>query len=149
MTWTPHATVATIVEREGKILLVEELSHGKEVFNQPAGHIDEGENIIDAAVRETLEETGWKVEPTGLIGIYTYTAPQNQVTYYRFCFAAKAIEKQTDQLDKDIIAAHWLDLTEIKALGDKLRSPLVLKCILDAQNKPHQSLDMIYEHPRG
>lgn len=149
MIWTPHATVATIVEKDGKILLVEERSHGKEVFNQPAGHIDEGENIIDAAIRETLEETGWKVELTGLVGIYTYTAPQNQVTYYRFCFAAKAVEKLSDELDKDIIAAHWLDMDEIEGLSDRLRSPLVLKCIRDAKNKPHQALDIIYEHPRN
>lgn len=146
MTWTPHATVATIVEREGKLLIVEEQSHGERVFNQPAGHIEQDESIQDAALRETLEETGWKVKLTGFIGLYTYTAPQNGVCYYRFCFAAEAIEETSNQLDQDIIAAHWLDLEDIKALGKQLRSPLVLRCFEDYYNKPHLPLETIYEH---
>ncbi len=147
MIWTPHATVATIVQKDGKFLLVEEMSHGKHVYNQPAGHVDEGELIVDAAIRETLEETGWRVKPTAFIGFYTYTAPENGVTYYRFCFAAEAIEHVTDDLDKDIIAAHWLSLEEIKQIEHKLRSPLVMKCIEDGVHKPHLPLDIIYEHP--
>ncbi|KZY85705.1 NUDIX hydrolase, partial [Oleiphilus sp. HI0078] len=141
MTWTPHATVATLVERDGKLLLVEERSHGKTVFNQPAGHIEQGESIQEAAIRETLEETGWRVKLTGFIGLYTYTAPQNGVCYYRFCFAAEALEKESDKLDKDIIAAHWLSMDEIRALEDKLRSPLVLKCFDDYFQKDHLALD--------
>lgn len=148
MTWTPHATVATIVEREQHLLLVEELSHNRRVFNQPAGHIEEGESIFDAAVRETLEETGWLVELIGLVGIYTYTAPANGVTYYRFCFAAKAIQKQSDKLDADIIAAHWLDRNQLQAMpSGQLRSPLVLKCIEDYDARPMIPLAAIYQHP--
>ena len=146
MTWAPHATVATIVEQDGKLLLVEELSHNKQVFNQPAGHIEEGETIFEAAIRETLEETGWQVELKSSLGIYTYQAPQNGVTYYRFCFAAEAIERLTTKLDKDIIAAHWMARAEVAALGERLRSPLVSRCVEDYYTKPHLSLDTIYEH---
>ena len=149
MTWTPHATVATIVEKDGKLLMVEELSHNKPVFNQPAGHIEEGETIFDAALRETLEETGWEVELKHFLGVYTYTAPQNDVTYYRFCFSAKAIEQRTSTLDNDIIAAHWLTRKEINGLGERLRSPIVKKCIDDYDCKPHLSLDTIVEHLLG
>ncbi len=146
MTWAPHATVATIVERNGKLLLVEELSHNQQVFNQPAGHIEEGETIFEAAIRETLEETGWQVELKSFLGIYTYLAPQNGVTYYRFCFVAEAIEQLTTKLDKDIVAAHWMGRTEVTALGERLRSPLVSRCVEDYYTKPHLNLETIYEH---
>lgn len=135
MTWTPHATVAVIVEdRQGRFLLVEELSGGLVVFNQPAGHIEEDEAILDAVRRETLEETGWRVEPRHFLGLYTYKAPANGVTYYRFCYSATALEKVSDRLDDGIIAAHWLSLEDITGLGDRLRSPLVLRCIQDYRN---------------
>ena len=91
MEWLPHITVATIVEDNGKFLMVEELKGGRAVLNQPAGHLDPHETLTEAAVRETLEETGWDVEPTGVVGIYLYTAPSNGVTYQRVCFIAKAI----------------------------------------------------------
>lgn len=146
MIWTPHATVATIIERNNSLLLVEERSHGKKVFNQPAGHVDEGESIFDAAVRETLEETGWLVQLQNFIGAYIYTAPENHVTYYRFCFSAKAIRQETEQLDQDIIAAHWLSRGQIKQIEHQLRSPLVQKCIHDYDHRPHLPLNYIYEH---
>ena len=89
--WTPHVTVATVVEKDGRFLFVEEHSEGfvHTVFNQPAGHIECGETIIEAAIRETLEETGHHVEIDHLLGIYTYTPPMfPDRTYYRFCFLA-------------------------------------------------------------
>src|ERR1700756_5172493 len=86
MTWLPHITVATIVEDNGRFLMVEELKGGRAVLNQPAGHLDPNETLTEAAVRETLEETGWDVEATGIVGIYLYTAPSNGVTYQRGCF---------------------------------------------------------------
>jgi len=144
--WTPHATVACIVEQDDKYLLVEEVSHGAQVFNQPAGHVDEHESILDAAVRETLEETAWKVKLTSLVGLYVYTAPQNGVCYHRYCFMAQPLENTGASLDKDIIAAHWLSYEDIKQRQEQLRSPLVLKCIEDARNKPAIPLDFIYEH---
>jgi len=144
--WTPHATVACVVEQDGKYLMVEELSHGKRVFNQPAGHVDEGESILTAAVRETLEETAWQVELVGLIGLYVYTAPQNGVCYHRYCFLAKPISNTRQSLDTDILEAHWLSFEEIQNESENLRSPLVLKCLEDARNKPLTPLDFIYEH---
>lgn len=149
MIWTPHATVATVVEQNGKLLMVEEHCHGKQVFNQPAGHIDENESIFDAAIRETEEETGWQVELLHMIGVYTYLAPENGVTYFRFCFAAKPIKKVSEQLDKGIIAAHWLSASELKELEPKMRSPLVLKCIDDYFNRSPVPLDHIYEHAQN
>lgn len=146
MTWTPHATVAVIVEDDdGRFLLVEEISSGLVVFNQPAGHIEEDESILDAVRRETLEETGWQVEPTHFLGLYTYKAPANGVTYYRFCYSARAVKKVSERLDDGIIAAHWLTVDEVGSLGDKLRSPLVLKCIEDYRNGRRFPLDVVVD----
>ncbi len=146
MTWTPHATVAVIVEDDqGRFLLVEEISHGQVVFNQPAGHVEEGEKIIDAALRETLEETGWEVEPEHFLGIYTYKAPANGVTYYRFCFSARALARVTRELDDGIIAAHWLTPEELLQPSDKPRSPLVMQCIDAYRNGRRYPQDVIVE----
>lgn len=150
MTWTPHATVAVIVEdHQGRFLLVEESSGGLVVFNQPAGHVEEGESITDAARREALEETGWQVEPEHFLGVYTYRAPANGVTYYRFCYAARAVGKVSDELDTGIIAAHWLTLDEIREREHKLRSPLVLQCIEDYRNGRRFPLDVVVDDVSG
>ncbi|MDI9245694.1 NUDIX hydrolase [Marinobacter sp. CHS3-4] len=146
MTWTPHATVAVIVEDDqGRFLMVEEHSHGQIVYNQPAGHVEENERILDAALRETLEETGWKVRLDHFLGMYTYRAPANGVTYYRFCFTATALSRATDKLDSDIIAAHWLTWEELTRKQQQLRSPLVLQCIEDYRNGREFPLDVIVE----
>ncbi|KAA1174963.1 NUDIX hydrolase [Marinobacter salinexigens] len=146
MTWTPHATVAVIVEdQEGRFLMVEEFSGGQVVFNQPAGHIEEDEAILDAVRRETLEETGWEIEPIHFLGMYTYKAPANGVTYFRFCYAARALRQVSSELDSGIIAAHWLSIEDIRALGDKLRSPLVLECIEDYRNGRCFPLEVIVD----
>ncbi|MGF2735092.1 NUDIX hydrolase [Marinobacter sp. DUT-1] len=146
MTWTPHATVAVIVEDDrGRFLMVEEVSSGQVVFNQPAGHVEEDEAILDAVRRETLEETGWQVEPRHFLGVYTYKAPANGVTYYRFCYAAEAVRHRSSELDDGIIAAHWLEFDEIRQLGGKLRSPLVLQCIEDYRKGRRYPLDVIVD----
>jgi 8-oxo-dGTP pyrophosphatase MutT (NUDIX family) len=149
--WTPHATVATIVEKDGKFLLVEERrlinSQGDLgiVYNQPAGHVDAGESILAAAVRETLEETRWLVTLKHLVGIYIFTAPANSVTYHRYCFAAEATEhRPASQLDDGILDAKWLSWDEIQQL-DNLRSPLVKRCIQDHIDGKQYPLDLIYE----
>jgi len=145
MRWCPHATVATVIEKDNKYLLVRELSAGKEVYNQPAGHIDEGELIATAAIRETLEETRWTVELEHIVGMYVYNAPNN-TTYHRICFAAKAISEDPSlDLDTGIIQAEWLTWEEICQL-DNLRSPLVKKCIEDYRAGKEYPLDFIYEH---
>jgi len=128
----PHITVATIVERDGKFLMVRENSGGRLVYNQPAGHVEPSETLFDAALRETLEETAWRVELKQLLGIYQYISPENGITYIRHCFIAKAIEPRTGRnLDPDILEAKWLTLKELEDFESELRSPLVLKVIRD------------------
>lgn len=144
--WKPHATVATIVERDNKFLLVEEYTGAEHpVFNQPAGHIEENEAIVAAAIRETLEETGWHVEPLDLVGIYIYKAP-NGVTYHRYCLRAKAIRfDEQAELDTGIIGPQWMSIDEIKACP-RLRSPLVLTSIEDYLAGKRFPLSLISEH---
>lgn len=132
MDWHPHITVATVVEDQGRFLLVEEMADGRAVFNQPAGHLEANESLIEAALRETLEETGWEVELTAVIGIYLYTAPANGVTYQRVCFAAKALHEIADSpLDKGILGPRWLTRDELASQPERWRSELVLRCIDD------------------
>lgn len=144
MTWQPHITVATIVEHEGRFLMVEELKGGKLVLNQPAGHLDPNENLRDAAIRETLEETGWDVELTAVTGIYLYLAPSNGVTYQRICFAAKALRHHPERaLDTGIVGAPWFTREELASQPERWRSKLVLRCIDDYLLGPLHSLDVI------
>lgn len=130
MSWYPHVTVATVIEHEGRFLLVEEETPQGRVYNQPAGHLEAGETLIEAARRETLEETGWQVQITGVVGIGLYTAPANGVTYHRTTFFAQPLRHDpAATLDSGIIGPVWLDLSEIRRSSAKLRSPLVLKVI--------------------
>ena len=128
----PHITVATIVERAGKFLMVKENSGARLVYNQPAGHVEAKESLLDAAIRETLEETAWRVNLEKLLGIYQYTSPENDITYIRHCFIAKAIEPRTERdLDEDIAEAVWVSLEELEQRESEMRSPLVLEVIRD------------------
>ena len=130
MNWYPHVTVATVVEDNGRFLLVEEYEGEQLVFNQPAGHLEPNETLIEAALRETLEETGWTVKIQGLVGIGLYTAPSNGITYYRTCFFAQPIAHDANRkLDVGIERAVWLTYEEIQALAPRMRSPLVTKVI--------------------
>ena len=144
MRFTPHVTVATIVEDNGRFLMVEELAEGRAVFNQPAGHLEADESLIQAALRETLEETGWDVELTSVTGIYLYTAPSNDVTYQRVCFIAKALKHHPDyQLDDGILRARWLTRDELMAVRDDWRSELIIRCIDDYLAGFRHSLELI------
>ena len=143
LTFIPHVTVATIVEQQGRFLMVEEVSNGQVVFNQPAGHLEADESLIQAAYRETLEETAWSVKIDAITGLYLFRG-DNGVTYQRTCFAAEALEHHANMsLDEGIIAAHWLTLEEIQDRQTQLRSPLVLQCLLDYLHKPRYPLDLI------
>ena len=147
--WTAHVTVATVVEKDGKFLFVEEHTEGvtHTVFNQHAGHVEAGETIIEAALRETMEETGYEVEVQSLLGIYTYTPPMfPDRTYYRFCFLAKDIKHHADaKLDTDIIGAVWMTLDELENSA-RARSPLVIKAVKDALSGQKFPLSLVYEH---
>ena len=130
--WKPSVTVATIVEQQGRFLLVEEYVGGELVYNQPAGHLDDNEMLAAAAVRETLEETAWEVTLDGLVGIYHWRHAASGLTFIRFCFAAIPGRHHPDRpLDTGIQRAIWLSRSEIATLEDRLRSPMVLRCIDD------------------
>jgi len=128
----PVVTVATVVERDGLFLLVEEQTRAGRKLNQPAGHVEAGEALPAAAARETLEETGWCVVPTALIGIYRWETPDSGATFIRFSFAGDAQEHDAARaLDAGIIRALWLPYEDIVARRGEHRSPLVLRCIDD------------------
>lgn len=146
MRFKPNSTVATIVEQDGRYLLVKEGDPQSPVYNQPAGHIEEGETLQEAALRETLEETGCTVALTGYLGLYTYKAPANGITYHRHCFTADLIKQDDDlPLDEPILDKVWLSLEELKAT-QQARSPLVTKCLEDYESRTALPLDIIYEH---
>ena len=146
MEWQPHVTVATIIEKDNKFLLVEEYSNGNLVFNQPAGHLDEDESLAEAAIRETLEETGWHIEPEGIVGLALYHSPHNQVTYHRTTFYAKAISHDASQpLDEGIERAVWMSYEEMLANKERMRSQLVIKAVEHYQNGHRYPLDMIFD----
>lgn len=131
MNWFPHVTVAAVIEVEQRFLLIEEQSEGLIVFNQPAGHLDEGESLLEAVSRETIEESGWHFTPQAVVGLYQYTSSHNQVTYLRVCFCGLQHTHCPDQpLDKGILRTVWLTREEV-AKKENLRSPLVLRCIDD------------------
>jgi ADP-ribose pyrophosphatase YjhB (NUDIX family) len=145
MPWHPHTTVATLVEKDGTFLMVEEDDDGRTVFNQPAGHLDEDESLFDAAVRETLEETAWYVTLTNFLGTYVYKGANNGVTYVRHCFIANADQHDPQRsLDDGIIAAHWLSADEIFADSFPARSPLVTKTLEDYLSGRRLPLDTLY-----
>jgi len=127
-----HLTVATLVTKAEKFLMVSETDRNITVLNQPAGHVEPGENIFDAAIRETLEETGWQVALTDFLGIYTYKSSANEITYYRMCFVAEPVHKNNSQpLDPEIKGVHWMTAEQIRQSDYPHRSPLVSRCLED------------------
>lgn len=132
MIWKPHATVAAVIEQDGQYLLVEETpGHAGLKLNQPAGHLEAGESIIAACIREVLEETGHTFQPQRLIGVYHWTA-DNGTTFLRFAFSGNSIAfDPARMLDTEIVRAAWFGLAEIRARRVAHRSPLVMRCIED------------------
>ena len=142
----PHVTVATVVERDGRFLLVREEADGAVVYNQPAGHVECGESLLDAAVRETLEETAWQVKLESLLGLYQYTSAANGVSYVRVCFIARPVSHDAGAaLDSEIQAVEWLGAQEIAALAAQWRSPMVWRAIEDYQRGIHYPLRLIQQ----
>ncbi len=142
MRFIPHVTVATVIEERGRFLMVEEYRDGRLVLNQPAGHLEEDESLIDAARREALEETGCSVEITGVVGVYLFKA-DNGISYQRSCFVGRLLQQHPErELDEGIVRAPWMSLEDIRARRADLRSYLVLDCIVDYLTKPHYSLDL-------
>jgi len=132
MIWKPHVTVAAVIEKDGKFLLVEEeTTHGVR-FNQPAGHLEANESLLAAVSREVLEESAFHFIPQHLLGVYRWHSAESDTTYLRFAFTGTLAGHEPDRpLDTGILQAVWLSHEEIKATQSRHRSPLILRCVED------------------
>jgi ADP-ribose pyrophosphatase YjhB (NUDIX family) len=143
--WTPRVTVAAVVEQAGRFLLVEEATEEGVLFNQPAGHLEDGESLLDAVRREVLEETSRTFVPDGLIGVYRWRLPDRGRTYLRFCFHGRCSERDPRRpLDEGILGTFWMERAELAATA-RLRSPLVLVCIDDYLAGRSFPLNLLWE----
>lgn len=150
MAWIPHITVGAVIERNGRFLMVQERVNGVTVYNQPAGHLDEGESLIEAVIRETLEETTGHFVPDAVVGIYRWTAPDSGVTFLRTCFTGQCREFDADRaLDPGILRTAWMDRGELANMQNLLRSPMVLRCIDDYLKGIRYPLNLLtdLDHP--
>ena len=152
MVWRPHVTVAAVLERDGKFLLVEEKIDEQICYNQPAGHLECGESLTDAVVRETLEETARRFEPSALVGVYMsrFQRPgrDEDVTYLRFAFCGTVGEVEPGRaLDKGIVRTLWLTPEEIRACRARHRSPLLLRCVEDHLAGRRYPLEVLVADP--
>jgi len=150
--WKPNATVAAVVERDGRLLMVEEDTPDGLRLNQPAGHLDPGETLQQAAVRETLEETGWSVEPVAMLGLYMarYVSARAgvDVTYLRHAFVCRPMSQDAGRaLDTGIVRALWMTPAEILACADRHRSPLVSRTVADWLAGRRFPLDLVWTDP--
>ena len=146
--WKPNVTVASVIERDGRFLVVEEETAGGLRFNQPAGHVEFGESLVEAAARETLEETAHAFVPEYLVGIYQWTVPGSDLTYLRFAFGGAVGDELPGRgLDAGIVRAVWLTLDELQACRERHRSPLVLEVVQDWIAGRRHGLDLIRHHP--
>ncbi len=146
MVWKPNVTVAAVVARDDKFLVVEEETDAGLMINQPAGHLEESESLTDAVVRETLEETAWHFRPTGLIGIYRWRHPDKDTTYLRFAFTGELLQWEEERmLDDGIVRTLWLSRDELTQSSDRHRSPQVLRCVTDYLNGELMPLDVLHD----
>ncbi|HYD63396.1 MAG TPA: NUDIX hydrolase [Noviherbaspirillum sp.] len=149
--WKPSVTVAGIIERDGRFLLVEEETSDGIRFNQPAGHLDPNESLAEAVARETLEEAAYEFTPTALVGVYmsryVSSRTRKEVTYLRFAFCGDLGQQVDRALDEGILRAVWMTRDELLACQEKHRSPLVLQCIDDYLAGQRAPLSLIYTHP--
>ena len=144
MVWKPHATVAAIIERDGKFLMVEELVNDERVFNQPAGHLEPDESLIDAVIRETLEETAWHFVPEAITSIYLWKHPDNGESFLRVAFCGSCHDHDAGQpLDDGILQAVWKSRDELMQQPQQLRSPMVINGIDDYLVGKRFPLDML------
>ena len=158
-TWAPHVTVAAVVERDGRFLLVEEHTPAGLRLNQPAGHLEAGETLTQAVIRETLEETAQSFVPAALVGVYmahfsrpdTVDGPQDGVTYLRFtyCGSTGSEPPEVRALDPDIVRTVWMSADELRACPERHRTPLVMQCIDDYLAGRRFPLDFVQTHSVG
>ena len=144
MSWNPEVTVAAVVLREGRFLVVEERIADKLVLNQPAGHLEAGETLLAAVVREAREETAWRFTPQALVGTYLWRSPQTGRGFLRFAFCGEVDDHRPAQpLDRGIVRATWMSSAELGAQPARLRSPLVMRCIHDFLAGQRMPLDSV------
>lgn len=128
----PAVTVAAVVERDGRFLLVEESIRGQRVLNQPAGHVEDRETLLEAVIRETREESAWRFAPVHVLGIYLWRNARTGKSTLRIAFSGEVADHDPRApLDRGILGTHWLTRAELEAAHTRLRSPLVLRCIED------------------
>jgi 8-oxo-dGTP pyrophosphatase MutT (NUDIX family) len=140
----PEVTVAAIVEADGRFLMVEERISGKLVLNQPAGHLEDRESLIEAVVRETREETAWRFHPEALVGVYLWRNPVDERSFLRFAFCGTVDDHQPKlPLDIGIVRAVWMSHEQLQAQPGRLRSPLVLRCLDDYLRGSRQPLETV------
>lgn len=151
--WRPNATVAAVVQRDGKFLLVEEHTANGLRLNNPAGHLDPGESLVQACARETCEETAYRFRPTALVGVYlTRVVKETPVlgkpaatTYLRFAFCGELGDFLPGQrLDRGIVRTLWMDINELRASVAVHRTPALLRCAEDYLAGARYPLEMLH-----
>ena len=144
MARTPDITVAAVTETDGRFLVVEERINRRLVFNQPAGHVERGETLLAAVVREVREETAWGFNPQALVGVYLWRNPSSGRSTMRFAFTGTVADHQAQQpLDRGIVCTHWLSREDLLEREQRLRSPLVLRCIEDYLDGTRRPLETV------
>src|SRR5690606_25806348 len=146
--WQPDVTVATVVVRDSRLLMVEEMVNGRQVLNQPAGHLEPDETLVQAAVREAMEETGWDIRLTAFLGAYQWTSPalpgRDPRHYLRFAFAGEPVGHDPERtLDRGIVRAVWLTPVELQARAGEHRSPLVWEVVADYLAGRREPLELL------
>jgi 8-oxo-dGTP pyrophosphatase MutT (NUDIX family) len=144
MIFRPDVTVAAVIERDGRFLIVEEVASGRRVLNQPAGHLEEGESLIEAVVRETLEESAWHFVPQAVTGVYQWRNAENGRSFLRVAFTGICRHHEAWRaLDDGICRAIWVGRDELRQERDRLRSPMVLACVDDYLAGRRYPLDVL------
>ena len=144
MGWNPEVTVAAIVEVDGRFLMVEERASGALVLNQPAGHLEDRESLVEAVIRETREETAWRFHPEALVGVYLWRSPVTERSFLRFAFCGAVDDHQPRlPLDIGIVRSVWMTHDQLLAQPARLRSPLVLRCIEDYRSGARRPLESV------
>ena len=144
LAWSPSVTVAAVIERDGRFLLIEEQARGRLVLNQPAGHWEPGESLVQACVRETLEEAAWEFTPSALVGIYDRHHTEEDKTYLRLAFCGSLGRSFPERkLDQGILRVLWLTPDELRAAAPRHRSPVVMRCVEDYLAGRRYPLDLL------